>query len=48
MAKIAIAKGTLIVVIIVAVLVRSEYCWSYDDVIVGPQGPKGETRFRRN
>jgi predicted secreted protein len=43
MAKIAIAKGTLIVVIIVAVLVAGGVSAGVTFISVGPQGPNGDT-----
>jgi hypothetical protein len=43
MAKIAIAKGTLIVVIIVAVLVAGGVSAGVTMITAGPQGPNGDT-----
>jgi predicted secreted protein len=43
MAKIAIAKGTLIVVIIVAVLVAGGVSAGVTMITAGPQGPSGDT-----
>ena len=43
MAKVAIAKGPLIVIVIVAVLVAGGVSAGVTMLSVGPQGPKGET-----
>jgi ABC-type Na+ efflux pump permease subunit len=43
MAKIAIAKGTIVVFIVVAVLVAGGVSAGVTMMSVGPQGPKGDT-----
>ena len=43
MANIVIAKGTLIVVVLVAVLIAGGVSAGLTTLITGPQGPKGDT-----